>query len=101
MIPESNYHVRDREQQGNAKQPISICEKRRFYFGELYTVSRIKYICKFAYYATGLMRRESPLEPGVLDYSKVAFTSDHDGNDDIFVMNPDGSNVKKLTTDPV
>jgi TolB protein len=29
---------------------------------------------------------------------KIAFTSDRDGSDEIYVMNPDGSNETRLTT---
>ena len=31
------------------------------------------------------------------DGKRIAFTSNRDGNDEIYVMNPDGSNVKRLT----
>jgi Tol biopolymer transport system component len=34
------------------------------------------------------------------DGSKIAFESNRDGNYQIYVMNADGSNVKRLTTDP-
>jgi dipeptidyl aminopeptidase/acylaminoacyl peptidase len=30
----------------------------------------------------------------------IAFTSDRDGNDEIYVMNPDGSGQTNLTKDP-
>ena len=31
---------------------------------------------------------------------KIAFTSKRDGNDDIYVMNPDGSGQRNLTRNP-
>jgi Tol biopolymer transport system component len=34
------------------------------------------------------------------DGRKIAFTSDRDGNDEIYVMNPDGSGQKRLTRSP-
>lgn len=34
------------------------------------------------------------------DGARIAFTSNRAGNKDIYVMNPDGSNVKQLTSDP-
>ena len=34
------------------------------------------------------------------DGRRIAFTSDRDGNDDIYVMNADGSNVTRLTNHP-
>ncbi|MFP4466164.1 MAG: TolB family protein, partial [Candidatus Goldiibacteriota bacterium] len=33
------------------------------------------------------------------DGSKIAFTSDRDGNDEIYVMNADGSGQVRLTND--
>ena len=32
---------------------------------------------------------------------KIAFVSQRDGNEEIYVMNADGSNVQRLTFDPV
>jgi Tol biopolymer transport system component len=34
------------------------------------------------------------------DGEKIAFESNRDGNSDIYVMNVDGSNIRRLTTDP-
>jgi len=34
------------------------------------------------------------------DGEKIAFTSDRDGNEEIYVMNADGSNQKNLTNNP-
>lgn len=36
--------------------------------------------------------------PSVTD--SLAFTSDHDGNDEIYLMNSDGSNITRLTNNP-
>jgi Tol biopolymer transport system component len=33
------------------------------------------------------------------DGTKIVFRSDRDGNDEIYVMNPDGSNQTRITTD--
>src|SRR2546422_387437 len=38
--------------------------------------------------------------PGPPDGTKTAFTSDRDGNAEIYVMNADGSGVARLTSDP-
>ena len=32
---------------------------------------------------------------------KIAFVSQRDGNDEIYTMNADGSNVQRLTSDPI
>ena len=40
------------------------------------------------------MARESP------EHTKIAFTSDKNGNYEIYVMNPDGSKQKNLTNNP-
>ena len=34
------------------------------------------------------------------DGKQIAFTSDRDGNGEIYVMNADGSNQTRLTSDP-
>ena len=36
----------------------------------------------------------------VSDGSKIAFTSDRDGNNEIYVMNADGSGQTRLTNNP-
>ena len=41
---------------------------------------------------------EEPTEPVVTE--KIAFTSDRDGNSDIYVMDADGSGVTRLTDNP-
>ncbi len=38
--------------------------------------------------------------PAQLDDTKIAFTSERDGNREIYVMNPDGTNPIRLTTHP-
>jgi Tol biopolymer transport system component len=56
--------------------------------------------------ATGALTRVS-IDTGVApwpvwspDGKRIAFTSSREGNDDVYVMNPDGSNVKRLTNHP-
>ncbi len=43
---------------------------------------------------------DEPAEPGPSATSQIAFTSDRDGNDEIYVMNDDGSGQTNLTTNP-
>ena len=39
-------------------------------------------------------------EPRAPDHAQIVFASDRDGNEDIFVMDLDGTNVRNLTNDP-
>ena len=51
---------------------------------------------------TILLSQESPvsLEDKLYKQTKIAFTSERDGNIDIYVMNADGSEQKRLTNSP-
>ena len=39
-------------------------------------------------------------EEGLYKHTKIAFVSDRDGNDEIYIMNANGSGLKRLTNNP-
>ena len=44
--------------------------------------------------------KQEPLEEKLYEQTKIAFGSDRDGNEEIYVMNADGSEQKRLTNSP-
>ena len=53
-----------------------------------------------AFLLCGLMIIQTPAAPTLLANGKIAFTSDRDGNSEIYLMNADGTGQTRLTNSP-
>ena len=62
--------------------------------------NQIRFILKELCYENGPSGSEVGVPAWSPDGSKIAFTSTHDGNQDIHVMNADGSDPVNLTNHP-
>lgn len=75
-------------------EPIMNEHKKKYIFFTLVIVTLVT--CKFSC----TKKEHKSLDERLYNQTKIAFVSERDGNSEIYVMNADGSNQKRLTYDP-
>ena len=79
-----------------------ICNQRFESNRVLKNIYLVFAVALFLFNHANLFSQESPvsLEDKLYKQTKIAFTSERDGNFDIYVMNADGSDLNRLTNNP-